>query len=181
MADVTHGPLVWMDMEMSGLNPETDVILEIATVVTDAELNIIAKGPEIIIHQSEAVIKGMDEWNTSHHGSSGLSAAVLTSKVSVAEAEHTTLDFIKKHCKKNASPLCGNSIWQDRRFLRRYMQEADAYLHYRNVDVSTLKELFGRWYGEPAKFRAKKESHRAMDDILESIDELKFYRENFLK
>ncbi len=175
MRDV-NAPLVWMDLEMSGLDPDCCTILEIATIVTDAELNVVAEGPDLVIHQDDAVLEAMDEWCTKHHGSSGLTAQVQASTISLAQAEALTLEFLRAHCGAKISPLCGNTIWQDRRFLLRYMPELEAHLHYRLVDVSTLKELARRWY-PTLKAPGKSDSHRALDDIRESIAELKFYRE----
>ncbi len=168
-------PLVWIDLEMSGLNPDTCRILEVATIVTDGELEIVAEGPDIVVHQPEAVLGAMDEWCTTHHGASGLTAAVKASTISLAEAEAQTLAFLEPLTASGTSPLCGNSIWQDRRFISRYMPKLDAFLHYRMIDVSTVKELTRRWYPE-TNAPAKGESHRALDDIRESIAELKFYR-----
>lgn len=176
MADV----LVWLDMEMSGLDPDAERILEVAVLVTNGELDVIAEGPELVVHQDDAVLDAMDAWNTQHHGDSGLTERVRTSKVSVADAEAEVLAFLKEHTAPREAPLCGNSIHQDRMFLRRYMPEVDAYLHYRHVDVSTVKELGRRWY--PARYGkrpAKKSQHRAMDDVRESIEELRYYREAF--
>ncbi|MGD9764453.1 MAG: oligoribonuclease [Candidatus Binatia bacterium] len=168
--------LVWMDLEMSGLDPDRDTILEIATLITDGDLRVVAEGPVLAVHQSDAVLDSMDEWNREHHGASGLTARVRSSALSVAEAERQTLAFVQQYCPKRTSPLCGNSIHQDRRFLARYMPQLEAYLHYRNIDVSTLKELVRRWYpGGPAA-PEKKHAHLALDDIRESIDELRFYR-----
>lgn len=170
-----NAPLVWMDLEMSGLDPDHCTILEIATIVTDAELRIIAEGPDLVIHHDDAVLDAMDEWCTKHHGASGLTAAVKASTISLAEAEAQTLAFVAEHCAPRSSPLCGNTIWQDRRFLVRYMPTLDAHLHYRLVDVSTIKELSRRWYPD-LKAPPKSDSHRALDDIRESIAELAFYR-----
>jgi len=169
-------PLVWIDLEMSGLDPDTCEILEIATIVTDPDLVILAEGPELIIHQPDSVLEAMDEWCTQHHGDSGLTAAVKASKISLAEAEKLTVDFLKEHVEAGSSPLCGNSIWQDRRFLVKHMPTLDAFLHYRLIDVSTVKELARRWYPDVTAPK-KGESHRALDDIRESIAELSFYRE----
>ncbi len=169
--------LVWMDLEMTGLDPERERILEMATLITDGDLEVIAEGPELIVHQSDELLDAMDEWNTKHHGESGLTDRVRASTVSEADAEKATLDFIREHCERRSAPLAGNSIHQDRRFLVRYMPTLDEFLHYRNVDVSTVKELSRRWY--PAEFAAapaKKGSHRALDDIRESIEELRYYR-----
>lgn len=176
----TPAPLVWIDLEMSGLDPDSCEILEIATLVTDADLTILAEGPDIVVHQPDAVLDAMDEWCTNHHGESGLTAAVKASKVSLAQAEAQTLAFLQPLTEAGTSPLCGNSIWQDRRFIARYMPKLDAFLHYRMIDVSTVKELTRRWYPD-AKAPAKGESHRALDDIRESIAELKFYREAVFK
>ncbi|MGK0359243.1 MAG: oligoribonuclease [Bradymonadia bacterium] len=172
----THAPLVWIDLEMSGLDPKTCQILEIATLITDADLNIIATGPELIVHQPDAILQAMDTWCTAHHGASGLTAAVKASTVSLAEAEAQTLAFLQAHTTPGASPLCGNSIWQDRRFLIAGMPAIDSFLHYRLIDVSTIKELARRWY-PGLRAPAKQESHRALDDIRESVAELRFYRE----
>jgi oligoribonuclease len=168
-------PLVWIDMEMSGLDPSTCRILEIATIITDGRLEILAEGPDLVVHQPDAVLDAMDEWCTRHHGESGLTAQVRASSVSEAEAEHQTLEFLARSTQAGASPLCGNSVHQDRRFIARYMPNLDAFLHYRLVDVSTLKELQRRWYPE-LKAPPKHETHRALDDIRESIEELRFYR-----
>ncbi|MGL1900892.1 MAG: oligoribonuclease [Fibrobacterales bacterium] len=172
--------LVWMDLEMSGLEPETDVIIEIATIITDFNLYPIAEGPVIAIHQPESVIKGMDEWNTKHHGESGLIERVRRSAFSLKDAEIKTLEFVKKYTDVNTNPLCGNSIGQDRRFLYKYMPKLSEHLHYRNLDVSTLKELAARWYPRLPKFE-KLEKHQALSDIKESIEELKYYRKTILK
>jgi oligoribonuclease len=169
-----------MDLEMSGLDPDGCAILEIATIVTDAELEVIAEGPDLVIHHDDAVLTAMDEWCTTHHGASGLTAAVQASSISLAEAEARTLEFIAQHTSPKASPLCGNTIWQDRRFLVRHMPTLDAHLHYRLVDVSTLKELCKRWYPQ-LRAPVKSEAHRALDDIRESIAELRFYREQVFK
>jgi oligoribonuclease len=173
--------LIWIDMEMSGLNPETDVVLEIATIVTDAELNVIETGPSLVVNQPASLFDKMDDWNKEHHTKSGLWKSVLESKVSCAEAERLTLEFVKKHTGHKKSPLCGNSVWQDRRFLVKYMPQLDDYLHYRLIDVSTIKELASRWYTDFQKFQKKESAHRALDDIQESIDELIYYRKNFFK
>lgn len=172
--------MVWMDCEMTGLDPDRDTIIEIATLVTDHELNVIAEGPEIVIRQPAALFDGMDDWNKEHHTKSGLWQKVVDSKVTLAEAEAQTLAFVKQHTGLKESPLCGNSIWQDRRFLVRYMKALEAYLHYRVVDVSTVKELASRWY-PAAKYSKKKGAHRAMDDIRESVEELRYYRRTLFK
>ena len=175
-----HEYLVWMDLEMTGLDPDTDEIIEIASLITDGSLNVIATGPEIIIHQPAERFEKMDDWNKSQHSKSGLWDKVLTSKISVEDAEKLTLSFIKQHVSKGKAPLCGNSIWQDRRFITKYMPNIDNYLHYRMVDVSSIKEVTNRWYPELTGF-PKKESHRALDDIIESVNELKFYKVNVFK
>ena len=173
--------LVWMDMEMSGLEPERDVILEIATLITDASLTVLVEGPVLAIHQPDAVLEAMDDWNREHHGASGLTARVRASAVSAADAEAQSLAFVSAHCSARSSPLCGNSIHQDRRFLARYMPQLDRYLHYRNVDVSTVKELVRRWYPDGPPPPEKKHAHLALDDIRESIDELRFYRAQYFR
>jgi len=173
--------LIWIDLEMTGLDPETDTIIEIATVVTDSDLNIIAEGPEIIIHESKEKMDAMDEWCVKHHGESGLTERVINSEISCAQAEQSTLAFLKKWTEAGASPLCGNSIGQDRRFLVRYMKELEAYFHYRNIDVSSIKELGRRWAPEMTKGHKKQGTHQAMMDIKESISELQYYREHFFK
>lgn len=173
--DAPLPPLVWVDMEMSGLDPATCVILEIAVLVTDADLQEVAAGPEIVIHHPESVLAAMDEWNTTHHGASGLSQRVRESTISLASAEQQVLDFLTA-CGAAGAPLCGNSVHVDRAFLARYMPSVNAALHYRNVDVSTVKELVRRWYpGLPLP--QKREAHRALSDIRESLAELRFYRE----
>ncbi|MFG1496794.1 oligoribonuclease [Saccharospirillum sp. HFRX-1] len=173
--------LIWVDLEMTGLDPDSDRILEIATVVTDKDLNVLAEGPTLVVHQSDALLDGMDEWCTTHHGQSGLTQRVKDSDLSEAEVEQQTLDFLNEWVEPGASPLCGNSIWQDRRFLIRYMPKLDSYCHYRNIDVSTLKELARRWRPDVLDGVHKKGSHRALDDILDSINELRHYRDSFLK
>lgn len=172
--------LIWIDLEMTGLEPEVDHIIEIATIVTDADLNTIAEGPVLAIHQSDEVLAAMDEWNTTHHGNSGLTARVRNSKVSMRDAELQTIEFLRQHVPAGVSPICGNSIGQDRRFLVKEMQELEAYFHYRNLDVSTLKELMRRWRPDLLGGFSKKGAHLALDDIRESIEELKYYREVFL-
>lgn len=176
----SKGLMVWMDLEMTGLEPDRDTIIEMATLITDHDLQVIAEGPEIVVHQDPALFDKMDDWNKEHHSKSGLWQKVVDSKVSLAEAEARTLDFLKAHIGPRESPLCGNSIWQDRRFLARHMRALEAYLHYRLVDVSSIKELAVRWYPD-VKFSKPKGAHRALDDIRESIDELRFYRERFFK
>jgi oligoribonuclease len=171
--------LVWMDLEMSGLDPERDTILEIATLVTDSDLEIVAEGPVIAVHQSDAVLESMDEWNREHHAASGLIGRVRASRIDLAEAERITLDFVRGHVDERTSPLCGNSIWQDRRFLARYMPKLESYLHYRIVDVSSIKELARRWY--PSQVPEKKNTHLALDDVRESIEELRAYRRTIFR
>jgi oligoribonuclease len=171
--------LVWMDMEMSGLDPQRDTILEIATLITTNTLDLVAAGPVLVIAQPRAVLDAMDQWNREHHAASGLTARALTSTTTMAAAEKQTLKFVKTHCPERTSPLCGNSIWQDRRFLARYMPKLEAYLHYRNIDVSTVKELVRRWYPKGPKPPEKKHAHLALDDIRESIEELRFYRQRY--
>ena len=169
--------IVWMDMEMSGLDPETERILEIAVLITDGELNVVAEGPNLVLHQTDGVLDAMDEWNTRHHGQSGLTQRVRESTVDEAQASAALMDFLSHHTEKNKAPLAGNSIHQDRRFVARYLPEVEDWLHYRNVDVSTIKELSQRWYPKQYAARpSKKGSHRAMDDLIESIEELKYYR-----
>lgn len=173
--------LVWIDLEMTGLDTNADTIIEIATVVSDSELNIIAEGPVLAIHQPEAVLSGMDEWNKRTHGASGLIDRVRASAYTLVQAEKETLAFVQAHVPKNKSPLCGNSICQDRRFLSRLMPELEGWLHYRNLDVSSLKELARRWKPEVYAGFEKKNTHKALDDILESIAELRYYREHFIR
>lgn len=170
--------LIWIDLEMTGLHPETDVIIEIASLVTDAQLNILAEGPMLAVHQPDTVLDAMDDWCKRTHGASGLSERVRNSSVDVAEAERQTLEFTAQWIPAGASPLCGNTISHDRRFLRRYMATFEAYLHYRNVDVSTIKELVKRWYPADRHAPAKKGSHLALDDIRESVEELQYYRDS---
>ena len=171
--------LIWIDLEMTGLIPEHDVIIEIATVVTDAELNILAEGPVMAIYQPDAVLDQMDEWCTTQHGKSGLTARVKGSEFSTAEAEQATLAFLAKWVPEGKSPMCGNSIGQDRRFLQRFMPRLANYFHYRNIDVSTLKELAARWQPQLLNGFKKTGTHLALDDIRESIAELKYYRKTF--
>ncbi|GAA0413883.1 oligoribonuclease [Cocleimonas flava] len=172
--------LIWIDLEMTGLDTINDVIIEIATVVTDKDLNKLAEGPVIAIHQPDSVLEGMDEWNQSHHGSSGLVKRVKESSYSAAQAEAETIKFLEEYVPKGASPMCGNSICQDRRFMAREMPILEDYFHYRNLDVSTLKELAARWKPEVLEQHTKKGAHLALDDILDSIDELQFYRKAIL-
>ncbi len=169
--------LIWIDLEMTGLRPDHDRVIEIATLVTDKQLNVIAEGPELVIHQSDEILDGMDEWNTRQHGRSGLTDRVRASRLSEQEAEQSTLAFLGQHLEPATSPMCGNSICQDRRFLARWMPELERFFHYRNLDVSTLKELARRWAPDVAAGFSKTSSHRAMDDIRDSISELAWYRE----
>lgn len=171
--------LVWIDLEMTGLDAEREVIIEIATIITDSELNILAEGPCLAIHQDDKYLDGMDEWNTKTHGSSGLVQRVRDSKISVEEAERQTLEFVKQYVPENTAPLCGNSIGQDRRFLDRAMKDLTDFLHYRNIDVTSVKELVRRWFPSGPKLPKKSESHMALIDIRESIEELIFYRKHF--
>jgi len=173
--------LVWLDMEMTGLDPQTEVIIEMATIITDGDLNEIAEGPSFAIHQSEVKLAAMDEWNTTHHTASGLLARVRASQISCVEAEAMTLAFLERHVERGQAPLCGNTIWQDRRFLLRYMPTLEAYLHYRMVDVSSVKELARRWRPELLDGIKKQNQHLALADIRESIAELVFYRKHFFK
>jgi oligoribonuclease len=168
-----------MDLEMTGLDPERDQILEIATLVTDEQLQVIAEGPVLAIAHPESVYSAMDAWNQEHHTASGLLARCRSEGVSLREAEERTLAFVREHCAPRSAPLCGNSIWQDRRFLARYMRELDQYLHYRIIDVSTVKELVRRWYPRGPRPPEKKHAHLALDDIRESLEELRFYREHY--
>jgi oligoribonuclease len=173
--------LIWIDLEMTGLIPESDVIIEIATVVTDANLNVIEEGPSLAIHQNSDLLDGMDNWNTNQHNQSGLVQRVIESKVSTAEAESQTLDFLIKYVDQGASPMCGNSICQDRRFLYNYMPKLEKFFHYRHIDVSTLKELAVRWKPSIISSTYKKSRHLALSDVYDSIDELKHYKEHFIK
>lgn len=171
--------LIWIDLEMTGLDPQQNCIIEIATIVTDSALNVIEEGPNLVIHQPEAVMKAMDEWNTTHHGQSGLTERVLASKITLEMAEKETLAFLQKHVAPKTSPMCGNTICQDRRFLHRWMPTLEAYFHYRHLDVSTVKELARYWAPKIYKGLNKESRHRALDDIQESIDELRYYRDHF--
>lgn len=171
--------LIWIDLEMTGLDTENDVIIEIATIVTDKDLNILGKGPELAIHQPDALLDGMDEWNTRQHGKSGLTERVRNSTTSMAEAEQATIEFLQQFIDAGTSPMCGNSICQDRRFLSREMPELEKFFHYRNLDVSSVKEIASRWRPELLKGFRKQGSHLAMDDIKDSIAELSYYREVF--
>ncbi|KGE77338.1 oligoribonuclease [Halomonas salina] len=173
--------LVWIDLEMTGLDPNRERIIEVATLVTDAELNVVAEGPVIAVHQPDALLEGMDDWNQKTHGASGLVSRVKASTVDTAKAEQETLAFLKEHVAPGSSPMCGNSIHQDRRFLEREMPELLAFFHYRNLDVSTVKELAKRWNPGALVGFSKRNVHLAMDDIKESIAELAHYRQTFLR
>lgn len=173
--------LVWLDMEMTGLNPDADRIIELAVVITDAKLDTVAESPVLVVHQADAVLDAMDEWNKGTHGRSGLIAKAKASQTDEAQAQAQMLAFIQQHVPARTSPMCGNSICQDRRFMARHMPQLEAYFHYRNLDVSTLKELARRWKPELAKGVVKNGKHEALADIYESIAEMKFYRENFLR
>lgn len=173
--------LIWIDLEMTGLDTFNDQIIEIATIVTDKHLTILAEGPVLAIHQPDEVLNGMDEWNTTQHSKSGLVARVRESEITPAKAEYETIEFLKKHVSKSVSPMCGNSICQDRRFMARLMPELEDYFHYRNLDVSSLKELASRWCPDLLNGFEKKGVHLALDDIRESIAEMVYYRQHFLK
>ena len=173
--------LIWIDLEMTGLNPDQNLIIEIATAVTDKELTVLAEGPVMAIHQSDEVLATMDEWNTRQHANSGLTERVRESQVSEREAEQLTLEFLRQHVDQGASPICGNSICQDRRFLIRHMPDLAAFFHYRNLDVSTLKILAKLWLPEIGNRFEKKSVHLALADIHDSIRELRFYREHFFR
>lgn len=174
--DSRHHDLIWIDLEMTGLDTDRDYIIEVATVVTDSELDIIAEGPVLAVHQPEAVLQGMDEWNTEQHNKSGLVGRVRQSQLSVVDAESITLEFLAPLVPARGSPMCGNSICQDRRFLHRLMPKLERYFHYRNLDVSSIKELAKLWYPEVRTF-SKQSEHLALADIYESINELKYYRQ----
>lgn len=178
---ISPNNLIWIDLEMTGLDPQNDRIIEIATVVTDSELNELAQGPVLAIHQPDSVLEAMDEWNTNQHGGSGLTERVRNSAIDVATAEHETLAFLARWVDKGVSPMCGNSICQDRRFMARLMPTLEAFFHYRNLDVSSIKELARRWAPEVYKGFSKDSSHLALDDIRDSIAELRYYRETLLK
>jgi len=172
--------LIWIDLEMTGLDPDNDVIIEIATIVTDAELNTLGEGPVLAVHQSNDVMDNMDAWNTRQHGNSGLTQRVKESVVTEAEAAQQTIEFLRQYVPANASPMCGNTICQDRRFLYRHMPELEKFFHYRHIDVSTIKELAKRWAPAMEKGFEKKGAHLALDDIRDSIRELQYYREHFI-
>lgn len=178
---VDENNLIWIDLEMTGLDTQQDQIIEIATVITDANLAILAQGPVIAIHQPPQIMNSMDEWNTSHHGDSGLTSRVRESNRSCFDAEQDTLAFLRQYVTAGKSPMCGNSICQDRRFMARLMPQLEDFFHYRNLDVSTLKELARLWKPDLSSGFIKKGAHLALDDILESIEELNFYRANFIQ
>lgn len=173
--------LIWIDLEMTGLNTMTDTIIEIATIITDSELNILAEGPVFAIHTPDMVLNGMDDWNTRQHGQSGLIDRIRRSTVTLEQAEAETIAFLSNYVEAGRSPMCGNSICQDRRFLARQMPELERFFHYRNLDVSTVKELAYRWRPDILNSFEKKGSHLALDDIRDSIRELRHYKEHFFK
>lgn len=173
--------LIWIDLEMTGLDTQRDTIIEIATVVTNKQLEILAEGPVLAIHQPDSILNAMDEWNTRQHNMSGLIARVKSSRLSIAAAERQTLEFVSRHVEKGYSPMCGNSICQDRRFMARLMPELEAWFSYRNLDVSTLKELVRRWAPDIAAGVQKTSAHLALDDIRDSIEELRYYRQHVMK
>jgi oligoribonuclease len=179
MSQQDSSNLVWMDLEMTGLEPDIEVIIEIATIITDSHLNIIEEGPVLVIHQDDDILNRMDEWNQRTHHASGLVQKVKDSKMTIEEADQITVDFIKKHVPYKTSPLCGNSVGQDRRFLYKFMPKLSDYLHYRNVDVTSIKEVVRRWYPNGRKMPKKSDEHKALIDIQESIEELIFYRDHF--
>ncbi len=175
--------LVWLDLEMTGLDPKKCTVLEIGVIITDSQLEVLEEGPSFAIHHPKKTLDGMEAWSKHHHRKSGLTEECEKSKVSLKKAEEAVLKFVKTHCKEKTAPLCGNTIWQDRRFLVKYMPKLESYLHYRTIDVSSVKELVSRWYPETFKMpRPKRQTHRVMEDVRESIEELKFYRSKvFLK
>ena len=173
--------LIWIDLEMTGLIPENDRIIEIATIITNTDLQVVAEGPVLAIHQPAAVMAAMDEWNQRHHGANGLIERVRLSPYNESEAEQLTVKFLEQYCERGNSPMCGNSICQDRRFLARYMPGLEAFFHYRNMDVSSIKELAKRWRPDIAEGVKKEGSHKALEDIRDSINELRYYREHFFR
>lgn len=173
--------LVWIDLEMTGLDPEKERIIEMATIITDSDLNLVAEGPVIAVHQPDSLLDAMDEWCTNTHGASGLTKRVKESTISEAQAEQQTLEFLQQYLEPGKSPLCGNSIGQDRRFLVKYMPQLESFFHYRNLDVSTIKELARRWRPDVLAGVKKQGSHLALDDIRDSINELRHYRETFFQ
>ncbi len=173
--------LVWIDMEMTGLNPDKERIIEVAVLVTDSTLKTVAEGPDLVIHQPVKILNAMDSWNKKQHGKSGLIEAVKKSKISVKVAERKIINFVKKHCEAGKAVLCGNSVYHDRRFIIKYMPKLNKFLHYRLIDVSTVKDLIRRWYPKNKEMPKKNENHRAMDDIRESVEELRFYRKHYFK
>ncbi len=177
----SNSNLIWIDLEMTGLQPQKDRIIEIATVITDSDLHVVAEGPVFAIHQSEQLLAEMDEWNTEHHTRSGLVERVQQSKITEREAEAETVEFLRQHVNEGKSPMCGNSIWQDRRFLSLYMPELEKFFHYRMIDVSTLKELALRWVPKVYQGVQKESRHLALDDIYDSINELKYYRKELFR
>ena len=170
--------LIWIDLEMTGLDTDNDLIIEIATIITDSRLNILEEGPIVAVHQADEILDAMDEWNTRQHGQSGLISRIKASEYTVSDAENMTLEFVKRFVPENKSPMCGNSICQDRRFMHRLMPSLEQYFHYRNLDVSSVKEIVKRWYPNGPEFK-KASSHLAMDDIRDSINELLFYQQHY--
>lgn len=181
MAQVNNNNLIWIDMEMSGLIPDSDRILEVALVVTDSQLNVVAEAPVLVVHQSDSILDNMDKWNKSTHAKSGLIDKVKSSKLNEDEVEKDMITFLQKYIPPNISPMCGNTICQDRRFLARTMPKLEAYFHYRNLDVSTIKELVKRWKPDILAGLTKQGKHEALADIYDSIAELKYYRDHFIK
>ena len=173
--------LIWIDMEMTGLEPEQDRIIEVATLITDSDLNVLAEGPVLAVHQSDDVLDGMDEWNQRTHGESGLVERVRKSQLNEADVEAQTIAFLQRYAERGSSPMCGNSVHQDRRFMVKYMPSLADFFHYRNLDVSTVKELAKRWRPDVASSYKKQSTHQAMDDIRDSVNELKHYREHFFQ